>query len=128
MANNQMMQNMATEIDFDSIFDNMGSGGTDDQNITQVHYTQQPGYVAYNDPNDPSYGISDRRLKTDIMKIGLSPSGLKIYSFKYIDKSLGEGVWQGVMSDEIPQHAVVKHANGYDMVNYSMLDVEFKQL
>jgi hypothetical protein len=72
--------------------------------------------------------MSDRRLKTDIVKIGLSPSGLKIYSFKYIDKSLGEGVWQGVMSDEIPQHAVVKHANGYDIVNYSMLDVEFKQI
>ena len=127
MANNQMMMDFANQIDFNSIFDNMGGAGAD-QNITQINPTQQPGYVAYNDPNDPSFGMSDRRLKTDIMKIGLSPSGLKIYSFKYIDKSLGEGIWQGVMSDEIPQHAVVKHANGYDMVNYSMLDVEFKQL
>jgi len=69
--------------------------------------------------------FSDRRLKKDIKLLGLSPSGIKIYSFKYIDSSIGEGVYQGVMSDEIPQEAVVKHASGYDMVDYSKLDVEF---
>lgn len=69
--------------------------------------------------------FSDRRLKKDIKLLGLSPSGIKIYSFKYIDSSIGKGVYQGVMSDEIPQEAVVKHASGYDMVDYSKLDVEF---
>ena len=71
---------------------------------------------------------SDRKLKTDIKKIGRSPSGLTIYSFKFIDKSFGEGVWQGVMSDEVPQELVIKDSNGYDMVDYSKLDVEFKQI
>jgi len=71
---------------------------------------------------------SDRRLKKDIKEIGRSPSGLNIYSFKYIDKSFGEGTWQGVMSDEIPQYAVIKHKDGYDRVDYSKLDVEFKQV
>lgn len=85
--------------------------------------------------NDEGYNInpegnshySDRRLKKNIKHIGLSPSGLKIYSFKYIDPSLGEGTWQGVMSDEIPSMHVRKQGI-YDAVNYSALDVEFKQL
>tara|TARA_R110001592_G_scaffold319021_1_gene596287 strand:- start:1151 stop:2719 length:1569 start_codon:yes stop_codon:yes gene_type:complete len=66
---------------------------------------------------------SDRRLKKDIKLIGISPSGLKIYNFKY--KNAKE-VYQGVMSDEIPKEAIVKHKDGFDRVNYSMLDVEFK--
>ena len=48
--------------------------------------------------------------------------------FEYIDKLLGDGIWQGVMSDEIPQSAVIKHNDGYDRVDYSQLDVEFKQI
>jgi hypothetical protein len=77
-------------------------------------------------PEGNSY-YSDRRLKKNIKHIGLSPSGLKIYSFKYINPSLGEGTWQGVMSDEIPNIHVRKRGM-YDAVNYSTLDVEFKQL
>jgi len=71
---------------------------------------------------------SDRRLKKDIKLIGLSPSGLKIYSFKYKDISFGEGIFQGVMSDEIPAHAVIKGNDGFDRVNYSKIDVEFKNI
>ena len=73
-------------------------------------------------------GGSDRRLKKNIKLISYSPSGLKIYAFEYINKDFGEGVWQGVMSDEIPQLAVIKHPDGYDRVDYSQLDVEFKQI
>jgi len=69
--------------------------------------------------------FSDRRLKKDIKLLGLSPSGIKIYSFKYINSSIGKDTYQGVMSDEIPQDAVIKHASGYDMVDYSKLDVDF---
>jgi len=69
---------------------------------------------------------SDRRLKKDIRLIGLSPSGLKIYNFKYKDISFGKGMFQGVMSDEIPVNAVIKHIDGYDRVDYSKIDVEFK--
>ena len=70
---------------------------------------------------------SDRRLKKNINLIGCSPSGLNIYSFEYKDSKLGEGLFQGVMSDEISSEAVV-NVDGYDTVNYSMLDVEFKQI
>ena len=74
-----------------------------------------------------TYAASDRRLKKNIKLIGYSPSGLKIYAFEYINKIFGKGIFQGVMSDEIPQHAVIR-INGYDMVNYSELDIEFKRI
>tara|TARA_R100001443_G_scaffold32255_1_gene46362 strand:- start:9480 stop:11153 length:1674 start_codon:yes stop_codon:yes gene_type:complete len=72
--------------------------------------------------------ISDRRLKKNISKIGKSHSGLNIYSFEYKDSKYGKGLFQGVMSDEIPQEAVIQMDNGYDAVDYSKLDVEFKQI
>ena len=72
--------------------------------------------------------FSDRRLKKNIKLIGSSPSGLKIYAFEYIDKLLGKGIYQGVMSNEIPSSAIIKHPSGYDMVDYSKLDVEFKNI
>ncbi len=101
-----------------------------------------PGnYGSYALPNPtPSYGggsipfltnktgTSDRRLKKNIKLIGKSNSGLNIYMFEYIDKIFGSGIYQGVMSDEIPQYAVIKHADGYDRVDYSRIDVDFKQI
>ena len=71
---------------------------------------------------------SDRRLKKDIKLVSVSPSGLKIYNFKYKDTKFGVGEFQGVMSDEIPYNAVVSHEDGFDRVDYSKLDVEFKAL
>ena len=71
---------------------------------------------------------SDRRLKKNVRLLGCSPSGLNIYAFEYINKKFGEGVFQGVMSDEIPSKAVVKHEDGFDRVDYSKIDVEFKQI
>jgi hypothetical protein len=71
--------------------------------------------------------LSDRSLKKNINKIGESPSGINIYSFEFKNPKYGKGLFQGVMSDEVPQEAVVN--NGiHDMVDYSILDVEFKQI
>jgi hypothetical protein len=72
--------------------------------------------------------LSDRRLKKNIKLIGKSPSNIKTYEFESIDGDNGKGVYQGVMSDEVPKEAVVKRANGYDMVDYSRIDVEFKKI
>ena len=61
--------------------------------------------------------------------MGKEPSGLNIYFFEYINKVFGEGVWQGVMADEVPSNAVIKNFIGdFDGVDYSKIDVEFKQL
>ena len=76
----------------------------------------------------PTTPPSDRRLKKNIKLIGKSNSGLNIYAFEYIDKIFGEGVFQGVMSDEIPTTAIIKGKDGYDRVDYSKLDVEFKNI
>jgi len=70
---------------------------------------------------------SDRKLKKNINKIGESPSGLNIYSFEYKNPIYGQGKFQGVMSDEISRE-VIQIINGYDAVDYSMIDVEFKQI
>ena len=78
-----------------------------------------------------SGGFSDRSLKKDIKLIGISPSGLNIYSFRFKDEKYGKGLMQGVMADEV-EHipgAVIMHA-GYKYVDYSMkeIDVQFKQI
>ena len=74
-------------------------------------------------------GSSDRRIKKNIFLIGHSPSGLNIYTFEYINKIYGNGIWQGVMSDEVPSDAVIKNFVGkFDGVDYSRIDVEFKKI
>jgi len=74
---------------------------------------------------------SDRRLKKNIKLIGKSASGINIYEFQYKAKyanNYGTGKFQGVMSDEVPWRAVTIDKGGYDMVDYSMIDVEFKAI
>ena len=67
---------------------------------------------------------SDIRLKDDIKLVGKSPSGIKIYNFKYKgdDKK-----YQGVMAHQVP-HASIVNDEGYLMVDYNKLDVEFKEI
>ena len=67
--------------------------------------------------------FSDRRLKTNIQKLG-QKNGFNWYRFSYLGSDL---VHEGVMADEIKKikpEAVVRHQNGYDMVNYAMLGVQ----
>ena len=67
--------------------------------------------------------LSDRRAKNNIKLIGLSPSGIKIYNFKYNGSN---AIYQGVMADEMNKNNIAKHSSGLDMVDYSKIDVEFK--
>ncbi|WP_299986652.1 hypothetical protein [uncultured Ruegeria sp.] len=62
----------------------------------------------------PTMFASDRRLKSDIARIGETPGGNSLYSFKY----KGDKTQRfGVMSDEVP-HAVAFQIGGFDIVNY----------
>ena len=67
---------------------------------------------------------SDIRLKDDINLVGKSPAGTNIYTFKYKgdDKK-----YQGVMAHQVP-HASIVNDEGYLMVDYNKLDVEFKEV
>ena len=68
--------------------------------------------------------MSDVRLKKDIKLVGKSPKGIKIYNFKYLGD---DKTYQGVMAHQVPQ-ASVANEFGYLMVDYSKLDVEFKEV
>ena len=67
---------------------------------------------------------SDIRLKDDINLVGKSPAGTNIYTFKYKgdDKK-----YQGVMAHQVP-HASFVDDDGYLRVDYTKLDVEFKEI
>ncbi len=78
--------------------------------------------------SDDRWWNSDKRLKTNIKLIGKSEQGYNIYSFRFINPSYGEGTYQGVISSEMPDQVVSKNEDGYDMVDYSMIDVEFKKI
>ncbi len=68
--------------------------------------------------------FSDIRLKKDIKLVGKSPKGIKIYNFKYLGD---DKTYQGVMAHQVPQ-ASTANEFGYLMVDYSKLDVEFKEV
>jgi len=68
-------------------------------------------------------GFSDIRLKDNVELIGKSPSNINIYKFNYLNDPT---VYQGVMAQEVPW-ASVKADNGYLMVDYNKVDVDFKK-
>lgn len=68
----------------------------------------------------PITTFSDRRLKTNIKRIGTHRLGIGIYEFDYV---WGEHA-TGVMADEVKTvmpEAVTRHPSGYDMVDYGKL-------
>jgi len=75
------------------------------------------------DNRSSDLGFSDIRLKDNIELVGKSPSDINIYNFTYLNDST---VYQGVMAQEVPW-ASVKHDNGYLMVDYNKVDVDFKR-
>jgi hypothetical protein len=63
--------------------------------------------------------FSDRRLKSNIVRIGEHPSGIGIYEYDIFDRRE-----RGVMADEVAKvmpDAIVPHSSGYMMVNYGKL-------
>jgi len=63
--------------------------------------------------------MSDRRLKSNIVRLGEHPLGIGWYEYDIFGQRT-----QGVMADEVKQvrpDAVVRHPSGYDMVDYGRL-------
>ncbi|MDC9835123.1 tail fiber domain-containing protein [Rhizobium binxianense] len=66
---------------------------------------------------------SDRRLKTDIRRLGSSAQGIPVYAFRYI---WGGPMFVGTMAQDllaIRPEAVIETASGYYMVDYDKLDI-----
>lgn len=76
------------------------------------------------DNRSSDLGFSDIRLKENVELIGKSPSNINIYKFSYKNNPT---IYQGAMAHEVPW-ASVKHSNGYMMVDYNQIDVEFKKI
>lgn len=75
------------------------------------------------------FAASDRRLKIDIKLIGKSPSGLNIYEFRY--KRNPKHLFEGVIAQElvgIKYEALKVNKEGFLIVDYSKIDVQFKQI
>jgi hypothetical protein len=63
--------------------------------------------------------FSDRRLKTDIKRVGTLDNGLPVYTFRYHGMPQ---VHMGLMAqdvEEVHPDAVVEHESGFKMVNYA---------
>lgn len=78
----------------------------------------------------PMFGLSDRRLKENIVAVGTHEgTGLKLYEFNY--KSAPSVRFRGVMADEVEQHdpeAVIHSADGYAAVDYGRLGIELVEV
>jgi hypothetical protein len=62
---------------------------------------------------------SDRRLKSNIERVGTHPLGIGIYEYDIFDRRE-----RGVMAQEVEQvmpSAVIEHPSGFKMVNYGLL-------
>jgi hypothetical protein len=65
------------------------------------------------------FGMSDRRLKSNIVRVGTHPLGIGIYEYDIFGERQ-----RGVMADELEivlPEAVAVHPSGYKMVNYGLL-------
>ena len=95
-----------------------GAGGSYDRSFDYGARTREA-----RDRRSSDLGFSDIRLKENIELVGKSPSNINIYKFNYKDNPT---TYQGVMAHEVPW-ANLKHSNGYMMVDYNKVDVEFKK-
>ena len=104
----------------------VGVAGTDYSGLVQQNYQNQVN--AYNAKMGGIGGLfgtvggwlfSDRRLKTDIRRVGQTDGGIPIYVYRYGNSG---PFHMGVMADEIAAvipDAVIDHVSGFKMVDYS---------
>ena len=101
-----------------------GGGGGDSSTTSGPSSGTGRGATSATSSSLGGLGFSDKRLKENIELIGKSPSNINIYKFNYKNNPT---TFQGVMADEV-SWASVKHPNGYMMVDYNKIDVEFKKI
>ncbi|WP_245506334.1 tail fiber domain-containing protein [Rhizobium leguminosarum] len=74
--------------------------------------------------SSPGGWDSDRRLKTDIRRLGTSPAGIPVYAFRYI---WGGPLFVGTMAQDlllIRPDSVIQGETGYYRVDYDKLDIK----
>ena len=70
--------------------------------------------------------FSDIRLKENIDRVGISPSGIPIYEFNYIGD---DARYSGAMAqDLLGTDAVSIDESGFYMVDYNSIDIDMKTI
>ena len=72
--------------------------------------------------------FSDKKLKKNIKYVGKSKSGVPIVEFEYKDMMNIKGRYRGVLSQDVPWAAEKHPQYGYEMVDYSKIDVPIKRI
>lgn len=75
--------------------------------------------------------FSDIALKTNIQFENKIKNNLPIYTFEYINKNHGDGRFEGVMAQDVEKtypQAVSISPEGYKMVDYSQIGIEFRRV
>ena len=75
--------------------------------------------------------FSDIALKTNIQFENKFKNHLPIYTFEYINKKHGDGRFEGVMAQDVEKtypEAVGISPEGYKMVDYSKIGIEFRRV
>ena len=75
--------------------------------------------------------FSDIALKTNIQFENKFKNHLPIYTFEYINKKYGDGRFEGVMAQDVEKtypQAVSVSSEGYKMVDYSQIGIEFRRV
>ena len=70
--------------------------------------------------------FSDVRLKTDVRRVGTSPSGIPEYTFRYVNDPAGR-LFRGTLAQEVKRlhpRAVIETPSGMLAVNYGDIDVD----
>ena len=110
---------------------NGGSNGLcEGYGSTCLQYTSSGVCQSWSGPNATGGNASDIRLKRDIVLLGQTEQGIKLYSFKYL---WSDQVYVGVMAQDLLenpkwQDAVITNPNGYYSVIYSKLGLEMVTL
>ena len=95
--------------------------------VTILTQGGSPSLTSDSGNNAMSPFVSDRRMKTNIIAIGVHPLGIPLYLYDYKDdykSSCGYGKFLGVMADEVEvklPEAVHIHEDGYKVVDYGVL-------
>jgi len=105
--------------------DGSGSGA---QDFGQMIGQNLPAILSLAPQILPLLGGSDPGMKENIKLLRQSPAGLNIYEFTYKPGLGPVGVYEGVMSTEIPSEAVLKVPGEFDRVFYNKIDVDFKRV
>lgn len=103
-------------------FGGLGGTGTGTQTQPGGGVMETIGQIAQIGGNVAAMvGASDRRLKTDIERIGSTVEGYPKYTYRYVWDEPGTKRI-GVMADEVPVHLTAEVA-GYKAVDYAQIDL-----